>query len=317
MRDVARSDDEYSVQARDCGRSIRSSSPRAPSRFDSTRLRVVLLGTALRRRGGCSLLECVGVDSASEADSSGRGLRGLAAGLSPNVCGPRRLALRCSRRLRDLPAPEAVTARLLVRENLRRGRSAGGCSIGRVAGDDTIGDVSGLLSRSEMQRSVMLRHRLSTLRRTWRSFATPIAVDGAALPVSAASCRASATTASRLWKTFDERLSLDLASASWSKGWMWDHALPTSLCCSIAGGAGVSMGASAGSGLRDCLGDELIVVGAVVAVRGRSLEPEAAALDVEGFLSLDSSFLMRDFSSSSSSHTVSAACESTDESGPC
>lgn len=69
--------------------------------------------------------------------------------------------------------------------------------------------------------------------------------------------------------------------------------------------------------MRDCLGDELIVVGAVVAVRGRSLEPEAAALDVEGFLSLDSSFLMRDFSSSSSSHTVSAVCESTDESGPC
>lgn len=61
------------------------------------------------------------------------------------------------------------------------------------------------------------------------------------------------------------------------------------------------------------------MVGAVVAVRGRSLEsPDAAALEVEGFfLSPDSSFLIRDLSSSSSSHTVSAVCDSTDESVRC
>ena len=72
-----------------------------------------------------------------------------------------------------------------------------------------------------------------------------------------------------------------------------------------------------GSGFFSLFGDESIVVGAVVAVRGRSaLSPETAAADVGGSFPVSSSFLIRDFRSSSSSHTVSAVCESTElESG--
>lgn len=70
------------------------------------------------------------------------------------------------------------------------------------------------------------------------------------------------------------------------------------------------------SGLRSCFGDELIVVGAVVAVRGRSElvpPPTTAALEVEGIFPVSSSFFIRDFRSSSSSHTVEGAvCESTE-----
>ena len=57
-------------------------------------------------------------------------------------------------------------------------------------------------------------------------------------------------------------------------------------------------------------------MGAVVAVRGLS-EPEpppmTAALEVEGIFPVSSSFLIRDFKSSSSSQTVEGAvCESTE-----
>ena len=66
------------------------------------------------------------------------------------------------------------------------------------------------------------------------------------------------------------------------------------------GGVGVAFFLSA-SRLRSCFGDESMVVGAVVAVRGRSLEsPEAAALETVGTLSFISSSLMRDLSSTRS-----------------
>lgn len=49
---------------------------------------------------------------------------------------------------------------------------------------------------------------------------------------------------------------------------------------------------------RRCFGDMSTVVGAVVAVRGRSLDsPDAAVLDVVGFLSWDSMRVMRYLSS--------------------
>ena len=70
------------------------------------------------------------------------------------------------------------------------------------------------------------------------------------------------------------------------------------------------------SDFRCCFGEEPMVVGAVVAVRGLS-EPDpplmSAALEVGGIFPVSSSFLMRDFKSSSSSQTVEGAvCESTE-----
>ena len=64
---------------------------------------------------------------------------------------------------------------------------------------------------------------------------------------------------------------------------------------------------SAASGLRSTFGEESIVVGAVVAVFGRSLDsadPVIAALEVGGTLPPSSIRLMRDLRSSSSSQTV-------------
>ena len=74
----------------------------------------------------------------------------------------------------------------------------------------------------------------------------------------------------------------------------------------VSGGVGVAFLLS-DCDFRTFLGDESMVVGAVVAVRGRSLEsPDAAALEDVGAGPLNSRLLMRDFRSSSSSHTVSA-----------
>ena len=68
--------------------------------------------------------------------------------------------------------------------------------------------------------------------------------------------------------------------------------------------------------LRSCLGDELIVVGAVVVVRGLSElapPPVTAAFEVGGIFPVSSSFLIRDLRSSNSSQTVEGAvCESTE-----
>ena len=55
-----------------------------------------------------------------------------------------------------------------------------------------------------------------------------------------------------------------------------------------------------------CFGDDDIVVTVVVAVLGLSIDDMAAADEV-GSLPVSSSFLMRDFRSSSSSHTVDGA----------
>lgn len=86
--------------------------------------------------------------------------------------------------------------------------------------------------------------------------------------------------------------------------WAIDCDLDSGICC-------------CGSDLS-CFGEESMVVGAVVAVLGRSLcsTGSAAAPEVEGSLPVSSSFLMRDFRSLSSSHTVSAVSEATEaESG--
>lgn len=82
--------------------------------------------------------------------------------------------------------------------------------------------------------------------------------------------------------------------------------------CSAAGGSVVLAW-----GCRSCFGEESMVVGAVVAVLGRSiLSSDAATLDVGGSLPVSSKFLIRNFRSSSSSQTVSAVCESSEaESG--
>lgn len=57
-----------------------------------------------------------------------------------------------------------------------------------------------------------------------------------------------------------------------------------------------------------CFGDEDNVVAVVAAVRGRSPETlDMAAADDEGILPVNSSFLIRDLRSSSSSHTVDGA----------
>ena len=86
---------------------------------------------------------------------------------------------------------------------------------------------------------------------------------------------------------------------------------PTALVPALGGGV------LSASGLRSCFGEESMVVGAVVAVLGRSLDsPDMAAPEVGGSFPVSSSFLILDLSSSSSSHTVSAVEESTElESG--
>ena len=92
---------------------------------------------------------------------------------------------------------------------------------------------------------------------------------------------------------------------------------PIELSCNASGDADSSTWTglfSTFSGFS-CLGDESMVVGAVVAVLGLSLESaDTAAADVGGNLPVNSSFLIRDFSSSSSSQTVSSGPESADES---
>lgn len=68
---------------------------------------------------------------------------------------------------------------------------------------------------------------------------------------------------------------------------------------------------------RTRFGDDDIVVTVVVAVGGRSLVArEMAAPDVAGSLPVSSSLCMRDFRSSSSSHTVDAAVVDTVDSVP-
>ena len=56
-----------------------------------------------------------------------------------------------------------------------------------------------------------------------------------------------------------------------------------------------------------CFGDDDKVVAWVVAVLGRSWELFIAAADEDGILPVSSSFLILDFRSSSSSHTVDGA----------
>ena len=77
----------------------------------------------------------------------------------------------------------------------------------KATGDDTTLGASCLPSHSARHRSVRLRHIVSAFRRTWRSDAvTPLMIAaaenvvpcGPALPVNAASCRASEAVASKV-----------------------------------------------------------------------------------------------------------------------
>lgn len=121
--------------------------------------------------------------------------------------------------------------------------------------------------------------------------------DGAALlPSNDDNVKASVTAASSVEKTSVLTASFAFASAEWSKGCTWLGALAASV-------------SSAGTlALRPCFGDDDNVVTVVVAVRGLSPEPlDMAVCEDGGSLPVSSSFLMRDFKSSSSSQTVEGA----------
>jgi hypothetical protein len=229
------------------------------------------------------------------------------------------LLLRASRRLKGrLVALLGSSIARLDREYFDFGTDAlGGVSI--ATGEDMMLGASCFPSHKARQRSVKLRHIMSALRRMWRSeTVTPLMMDaaekvvpcGPALPVIATSCTASLAVASSV--RYKDALSRAFA-------------FPRAICkvgCMSANVTEVGVGGfdapatASWLALRSCFGEELIVVGAVVAVLGLSElapPPVTAALEVDGILPVSSSFLIRDFRSSSSSHTVEGAvCESTE-----
>ena len=105
--------------------------------------------------------------------------------------------------------------------------------------------------------------------------------------------RASCAVACSFWYTSLLSTALALPSASWRFGCILDG-IPSIADCN--GATAVAL----------CLGEEDMVVAAVVAVFGRS-EAVIAAAEDGGNLPVSSSFLILDFKSSSSSHTVEGA----------
>lgn len=167
----------------------------------------------------------------------------------------------------------------------------------------------------------------SALRRTWRSLElVPVIIEAAEekdtpcgpAPANAASCKASVAVASSVRYSGAVRSGFAFARAACSVG--WDAEVGVVLILGtlffLAGSSAPDFESDC-SGLRDCFGEEPMVVGAVVAVRGRSpgvlLFVVAALLDDCGIFPVTSSALMRDLRSVSSSQTVEGAvCESTE-----
>jgi hypothetical protein len=156
------------------------------------------------------------------------------------------------------------------------------------------------------QSSVNPRHKLSALRFAWRSdrpvpFTVVTVGESVGVEVEASilvKVNASAAAASSALYTSEPTAGLALAKADCNR-----------VCMELAVGA-ADVVSSVTLVLRICLcfGDEDSVVAVVVAVRGRSPETlDIAAADDPGNLPVNSSFLIRDLRSSSSSQTVDGA----------
>lgn len=165
------------------------------------------------------------MDSCSDRDVSPLASSGLPARLLLfPPCDPRMLDLRASRRLIGRAAAleiPSVGPRLLL-EYLRDGD----CFVEGV-GEETRLGASDLPSHNASTRSVRLRHMVSAFLRTCRSeTVTPLIMDaavmavpcGPALPVMAASWRASAAVASSVRNRVGLSSGFAFAKAAWRLG---------------------------------------------------------------------------------------------------
>jgi hypothetical protein len=169
------------------------------------------------------------------------------------------------------------------------------------------GTWSFLLSQRAKHSSVKLLHMLSAFLRACLSAAPDVLPPNTDCvvetkpgwptpPSSEAIARASDAVDSSALKTSGPRTGFTCASAECNRG------------CRVAGDTGTA--ASFGEMLYPrarCLGDVDMVVTVVVAVPGRAVACDMAAPDDVGSLPVISNLRIRDFRSSSSSHTVDGA----------